>query len=305
MTQPKLRTPIAATLLILQTIVNVVCLIVMSAMGVPQTIRSILPILLDLILCVILFKKKKDNTLVFVMSAYMLKSLINLFPFSIRGIVTLAAYALVLVLVIAFSDQTLIGADWGAIKKHRKTLQKVVFILFIAATFMNTSLSNDILALFLSGIFESIFSLLHIFALLSLINWLENPYMNTDEDYDNAYCPMVKHILLCLFTCGVWIFIWVYKVTKYLNKAPNCEYYNPTSKLLLCMFVPFYQIYWLYKQGQRIDIISQGRNNNSNTATLCLILGIFIPFVAVIIMQDKINQLCLDARSENVVGQEA
>jgi hypothetical protein len=66
------------------------------------------------------------------------------------------------------------------------------------------------------------------------------------------------------------------------------------------MFIPFYQIFWFYKHGQRIDSISQSKNSNSNMATLCLVLAIFIPFVAVIIMQDRVNQLSImDSQEEN------
>ena len=56
------------------------------------------------------------------------------------------------------------------------------------------------------------------------------------------------------------------------------------------MFVPFYQIYWFYKHGQRIDAMSrQKKLSNSDMATLCVILGIFIPTVACILMQDLLQ----------------
>lgn len=116
--------------------------------------------------------------------------------------------------------------------------------------------------------------------------------INTSVEY-NAYCGMAKHILLCIFTLGIWQCIWVWRTTKFLNQTPKAEQYNPTKKLLLCMFVPFYMIYWLYKHGQRIDAMYKDKNlGNSDMNTLCLILGIFIPIVAYIIMQDKINTLC-------------
>ena len=42
-------------------------------------------------------------------------------------------------------------------------------------------------------------------------------------------------------------------MTGYTNAAENEEYRNPTKKLLLCLFIPFYIIYWTYKTGQRVD----------------------------------------------------
>lgn len=107
---------------------------------------------------------------------------------------------------------------------------------------------------------------------------------------ENAgYCSLAKHVLLLLFTFGIWQLIWVYKTTSYLNCVEDEEYRNPTTKLLLCMFVPFYSIFWIYKSAQRIDKLAKTKNIQSDLSTVCLILAIFIPFVAYIIMQDKIN----------------
>ena len=125
------------------------------------------------------------------------------------------------------------------------------------------------------------------------------------EKHDEAYCGLGKHILLIIFTFGIWPLIWTYRTTKYLNKTPGAEYYNPVSKLLLCMFIPFYSIYWLYKHGQRIDSFTKAKGiNNSDVATLCLILGIFIPVVAYIIMQDKINTLCTNKTTNTIVKEQ-
>ena len=108
-----------------------------------------------------------------------------------------------------------------------------------------------------------------------------------------GYISLVKHILLSLFTCGIWPLIWICRVTRKLNDAPNVEQYDPVKKLLLCIFVPFYQIYWYYKHGQRVDALAKEKKlDASNMATLCLILGIFVPVVASILMQDRINLIC-------------
>lgn len=108
---------------------------------------------------------------------------------------------------------------------------------------------------------------------------------------DSAYCSLVTHILLLLFTCGVWLYIWIYRITGYTNQAKGEEYRNPTTKLLLCMFVPFYSIYWTYKSAIRIDKMSQEKGISSDLATLCLILAIFVPIIPPILMQDKVNAI--------------
>ena len=152
----------------------------------------------------------------------------------------------------------------------------------------------------------SCWQMIYSIGLFLLGYWVVNPYKkekgasrkaedNTVNNVvdDKAYCSMGKHIVLCLFTFGIWPLIWTYRTTRFLNKAPYAEQYNPTNKLLLCIFVPFYRIYWFYKHGQRIDALSQQKKlNNSDMATLCLILGIVIPVVAYIIMQDRINAIC-------------
>jgi uncharacterized membrane protein len=83
----------------------------------------------------------------------------------------------------------------------------------------------------------------------------------------------------------------VYRTTSFTNIAKNEEYRNPTTKLLLCMFVPFYSIYWYYKTAQRIDKIAKDKGVASDLATICLILAIFVPIVPPILMQAKINDI--------------
>jgi len=108
----------------------------------------------------------------------------------------------------------------------------------------------------------------------------------------DGYINMTKHILLLLFTFGIWQYIWIHRTTAYLNRTPNAEKYNPATKLLLCMFVPFYSIYWTYKHAQRVDTLLKMKNPaHSDIATTFLIISIFIPVVAYIMTQDKINTI--------------
>lgn len=107
----------------------------------------------------------------------------------------------------------------------------------------------------------------------------------------SAYCSMVKHVFLLLFTFGIWYYIWIYRTTCYLNQVEDEPPRNPTAKLLLCMFVPFYSIYWIYKSAQRLDKLSVSRGIPSDLSTLCLILAIFVGVIPPILMQDRINAL--------------
>lgn len=106
-----------------------------------------------------------------------------------------------------------------------------------------------------------------------------------------AYCSLLTHILLLLFTCGIWFLIWVYRVTGYTNSVKDEEERNPVNKLLLCIFVPFYQIYWTYKTALRVDKMAEEKGMTSELSTLCLILAIFVPLLPPILLQDKLNNI--------------
>lgn len=80
-------------------------------------------------------------------------------------------------------------------------------------------------------------------------------------------------------------------MTGYTNAVQDEEQRNPTSKLLLCLFVPFYIIYWTYKTAQRVDKMSAAKNLASDMSTLCLILEIFVPIIPPILLQDKMNSI--------------
>lgn len=102
---------------------------------------------------------------------------------------------------------------------------------------------------------------------------------------------LTAHVLLLLLVGGIWRCVWIYRTTRYLNCLHDEEYRNPGAKLLLCMFVPFYSIYWVYKSAKRIDKLAAGVGVTSDLSVICLILEIFVPIVPPILMQDKINKI--------------
>ena len=108
----------------------------------------------------------------------------------------------------------------------------------------------------------------------------------------DGYCGMTKHVLLLLFTFGIWQYIWIYRTTEYLNTVSGEEKRNPITKLLLCMFVPFYYIYWVYQSAKRIDALARQNGVASDISTVSTVLAVFIGFVPPILMQSKLNQIC-------------
>ena len=120
-----------------------------------------------------------------------------------------------------------------------------------------------------------------------------NAYAAADgaEALDNdCYVSLGKHICLMFFTFGIWYMIWICRATRFTNAAKGENERNPITKLLLCLFVPFYMIYWTYKTALRIDKIAKARGISSDLGAICLVLAIFVSFVPPILMQDKINQ---------------
>ena len=251
----------------------------------------------------IVLLQKKLNKLLFIatipfiaVSGYYL-----IIDFSVGQVIQVFAY-----LLLTFIVGTATLPQLSACQKIAKRIYFLPAILYFSSALINVII---MFARFpspdrITDLFDAI---LFAVALFLFASWCMDPYttipvQNAADDpnaaapseYDEAYCSLEKHIVLCLFTFGIWPYIWIYRTTKYLNKTPGAEQYDPTNKLLLCMFVPFYSIYWLYKHGQRIDAFSKAKGlYQSDMATLCLILGIFIPIVAIILMQNKINALCM------------
>ena len=109
----------------------------------------------------------------------------------------------------------------------------------------------------------------------------------------NGYFDMVPHILLLLFTFGIWRLIWVYKTTEFLNCTPNEPERTPVCQLLLFMFVPFYSFYWIYASCKRIDALGYYKNIPGEITVMCVICEIFINLLTPMFMQDKINNIVM------------
>ena len=164
-------------------------------------------------------------------------------------------------------------------------------------------------------VIDTIMNLLQVIIALCIGIWINSIYPKPEvkkgiDNYsssvapDEFYCGMAKHVLLLLFTFGIWYLIWIYRMTNYTNAVENEEYRDPTKKLLLCMFIPLYSIYWTYKTAQRIDKMAVTNGISSDMTTLCLILAIFVPIIPPILMQDKMNNIVRTNNTQPVSRQE-
>ncbi len=116
-------------------------------------------------------------------------------------------------------------------------------------------------------------------------------YYSAPPQMPEGYCDMLKHVLLLIFTFGIWRLIWVYRTTEFLNRMPQEPRRSGTCQLLLCLFVPFYDIYWVYKSCQRIDKLSYYNNIRGEITLMCVLFQVFIPILSPIFMQDKLNNI--------------
>ena len=103
------------------------------------------------------------------------------------------------------------------------------------------------------------------------------------------YIKVAKHIFLSLITFGIWQLIWTYHVTKNLNKVEGAESRNPKNELLLCMFLPFFYPYWLYKTAELVELYGQGKSKVISLELLAIAFALICPLFSTVLIQNKIN----------------
>lgn len=198
---------------------------------------------------------------------------------------------------------------WIILKRHLKGFDipiKGATILFYVTSVLNLLIRTFVVFSFFINETESILSYellvvtsfyLYPLGILLIGRWISDPYNSPKHNRKNPNdyrFSIGLHIFLLIFTFGIWYLYWIHKTTDYTNSYETFEYRNPTSKLLLCILVPFYLIYWTYKTAKRIDIISKEKSVHSDLSTISCILSIFVPIIPPVLIQDKINKLCYE-----------
>ncbi len=321
----KIKFPIAGIAFAILVVTN--CIQIIKCFPLNETnvlffIKFIIALISCMVLCVPLFMKKQDVLLLIGTAGLIISNIISLLLVLTQYYIITDLITFLPLILLIFIEAVIILPQLSKYKDVAKKIYFVPTILSILSIIIEVIINivkyGALIEYWLTSWISSLF---FVGGLFTLAKWLVEPYekektvktkvhknikeqedftmdnknFDTVLDYNEAYCELVKHLLLSLFTCGIWTLIWIHKTTKVLNRTPGAEQYDPTKKLLLCLFVPFYMVYWFKKHGERIDKLNAMQNNKTDNATMYLLLGLFIPVVACILMQDNINKLCAPA----------
>ena len=105
-------------------------------------------------------------------------------------------------------------------------------------------------------------------------------------DGKGAYTSVALLLFLCFITLGIWGLVWIWRTTAALNERADRPR-KPLYEMLFCLLLPFYFIYWAYKSAQLVD------GEDGRFSTLCLVLSVLLPPVAMMLLQDKLNTMAV------------
>jgi len=100
-------------------------------------------------------------------------------------------------------------------------------------------------------------------------------------------------LVLGIVTCGLYLIYWNIKVAKVLNAVSDNEVISPTIAVISGCCYPV-NVYFYYLVGECLGPLGARTGKEEELkgkSTLLLILGIFVPMVAAMILQRHINEL--------------
>ncbi len=108
-----------------------------------------------------------------------------------------------------------------------------------------------------------------------------------------GYIEMWIHALLEVFGWFIWRPIWIYRVTKAVNKLDNSQDRTPAGAMLLNLFVPFYWVFWQYTVVNMLDAHGAKRGENADNGAIVLVFAFLLPVVNVFLIQHWLNREAL------------
>jgi hypothetical protein len=99
-------------------------------------------------------------------------------------------------------------------------------------------------------------------------------------------------LLLSFITCGLYLIYWNIKVAEVINAVSNREVISTPIAVFsgCCLPVSLYFYYVIGKEGLP-NVYKLTKELEKDQSTLLIILGLFFPFAAAMIVQGDINRL--------------
>jgi len=101
-------------------------------------------------------------------------------------------------------------------------------------------------------------------------------------------------ILLCLVTCGIYSYYWIYCVSRETKDFLGNEQINPGLEVLLTIVTcGIYGIYWFYKYGKfQAEMCQRAGMTITDNSIVFLILSVVgLSIIAIAIMQNQLNTI--------------
>lgn len=105
----------------------------------------------------------------------------------------------------------------------------------------------------------------------------------------SGYMYLCSHLLLQIFTFGIWEIMWISKTTKFINRVSK-DKISVAASILLCLFVPYYFVAWNHEVAVRLDKYACDNKVASNIAPTCTFLSFFDNIAVSVLIQAKINE---------------
>ena len=100
-------------------------------------------------------------------------------------------------------------------------------------------------------------------------------------------------LILGIVTCGIYLWYWIYCIGSELKGYLDDESINPGLDTLLSVLCGVYMLYVFYNYSKKIyqAQVKAGIPDAQDNAVLYLIIGLFVPVVTILLMQNEINKV--------------
>jgi hypothetical protein len=98
-------------------------------------------------------------------------------------------------------------------------------------------------------------------------------------------------LILGIVTCGLYLIYWNIKTAEVMNAVSGRQVISPVVAVISGCCMPV-NVYFYYQCGECLEDLGKLVGKElKNKSTLLVILGIFVPMVAAMILQGHINEI--------------